>query len=371
MVSAHLDVVTAGDETRWTHPPFAGHVADGFIWGRGALDDKSTAVGALEGLELLLAAGRQPARTVYLAFGFDEEVGGQADAARVAALLLERGIRFACILDEGSVVTQGSVPGVSKPVALVAVAEKGTVTLALEVEGVGGHSSLPPEHTAIGILAAAIVRMESHPFPLRLTSTTRQLLTTLAPEMPLLTGLAMRQLWWSAPLVTRRLSSSPGGNAMLRTTLATTVFQGGTKENVIPSSARALVNGRILPGDTIASVVAHVRLVIGDPRVRVSALPRSAHEPSSESSTETAEYRLLASTIRQVFGDVLVAPSVATSASDSRHYGALSKNILRFTPVLLTAPELSLFHGVDERIGVAAYQRLVQFHMAWMTASVQ
>ncbi len=146
LLMAHLDVVPVepGTEDQWTHPPFAGRIADGFVWGRGALDIKSGVMACLEAVELLVADGFEPARTVYLAFGHDEEVGGMRGAAQIAATLKERGAELLYVLDEGGAITDGIVEGVTQPVAIVAVAEKGFVSVELMVEHEGGHSSMPP-----------------------------------------------------------------------------------------------------------------------------------------------------------------------------------------------------------------------------------
>src|SRR5438876_888335 len=185
LLMAHQDVVPVepGTEGRWVHPPFGGAIADGFVWGRGALDDKASLVFLMEAVESLLADGFRPPRTVYLASGFDEEVGGLEGAARIAALLAERGVRLDYVLDEGRFVSQGVVPGVQEPVASIGIAEKGYVSVELVAETEGGHSSRPPPETAIGLLAAAIDRLERHPMPARLRGAPRREMQALAPYM--------------------------------------------------------------------------------------------------------------------------------------------------------------------------------------------
>src|SRR5437773_2152768 len=153
---AHQDVVPVepGTETRWTEPPFEGRIAGGYVWGRGALDDKGSLVGLCEAVEHLLGAGAgaKPRRTVYLAFGYDEEVGGRRGAARIAELLASRNVHPEFVLDEGGALTNGLIAGVSAPVAVVGIAEKGYVTVGLTAQAEGGHSSMPPDETAVGIL---------------------------------------------------------------------------------------------------------------------------------------------------------------------------------------------------------------------------
>ena len=255
-----MDVVPveSGTEADWTHPPFAGAVADGFIWGRGTMDMKQSLMAILEAVEFLLENGVAPKRTVYLAFGHDEEVGGTNGAARIAQLLESRGIALDFTLDEGLVITNGIIPGVSKPAALIGLAEKGRVTLELIVEGPGGHSSMPPLSTTVGKLARAIVRLESNQMPASLQSPTAEMLRYLAPEMPVHLRAAIANWWLLGPLVMSRLESGRATNALVRTTTAVTVIRGGSKPNLVPQKASAIVDFRILPGERVEDVEAHV-----------------------------------------------------------------------------------------------------------------
>jgi carboxypeptidase PM20D1 len=178
LLMGHLDVVPveAGTDKEWQYPPFEGRIADGYIWGRGAMDDKSSMLGILEAVEILLEEEFKPQRTIYLAFGHDEEIGGHTGAAEIAALLQSRGIELEYVLDEGLAIGEDFVPFLSRPVALVGIAEKGYVHVELSVESKGGHSSVPPSHTTIGILSAAIYKLERNPFPLELTEPIAQML---------------------------------------------------------------------------------------------------------------------------------------------------------------------------------------------------
>ena len=186
MFMAHMDVVpiAPGTEEDWHYPPFAGRIAEGFIWGRGTLDDKVSLMGIMEAVEALLADGYKPRRTLYLTFGQDEEVGGQRGAFQIAKLLKSRGIRAEYILDESGAITSGVFPGVSSPVALVGIAEKGYLSLKLTVDHEGGHSSMPPKQSAIGILASAIHNLEKNQFPAKLEGPTMLLFDYVGPEMP-------------------------------------------------------------------------------------------------------------------------------------------------------------------------------------------
>ncbi|MBX6311431.1 MAG: M20 family peptidase [Isosphaeraceae bacterium] len=366
---AHLDVVpVAADlEERWTHPPFSGAIADGYVWGRGTLDDKVAVVGILEAVERLLKQGFQPRRTVLLAFGHDEEIGGRRGARALAALLRKRKIRPLCVLDEGSAIGQGLIPGLAAPVALVGIAEKGYLTVELSTEAAGGHSSMPPAQTAVGIIAAAVARLEQNPMPGSLDGVVGQTFAHLGPEMPFGLRMVFANLWLFGGLVERQLAARPATNAALRTTMAATLIEGGLKENILPTRARAVLNFRIRPGDRIATVLDHVRRTVADPRVAIRPLDRTlATEPSRVSSTKSESYELLRRTIRQVFPGALVAPSLAIAATDSAHYLDLGGDTYRFLPIVATADDLARIHGANERIGIEVYKNCVRFYIQWI-----
>lgn len=185
ILMAHQDVVPVepGTEGDWTQPAFSGAIADGYVWGRGAMDDKGNLVAQLEAVETMLARGYTPKRTVYLAYGHDEEVGGLRGAVRIVELLRSRGIRPAFVVDEGGALAEGMMPGLSRPMALVGIAEKGYLSLELAVQVEGGHSSMPPRETAVGILSAAVRRLELNQMPRGIRDVTATTFDYLAPEM--------------------------------------------------------------------------------------------------------------------------------------------------------------------------------------------
>ncbi len=364
VLMAHMDVVPVegGTEGSWTQPPFEGRTSDGFIWGRGAMDDKASLIGILEAVEMLLQENFQPRRTIYLAFGHDEEISGQQGASRIVELLQSRRIEPEFVLDEGGVITKGIMPGVASPVALVATAEKGFVSVELTVEGEGGHSSRPPRQTAIGILSAAITRLEENRVPTRFEGATRRMFEYVGPEMRFSSRLAMANLWLLEPLVVRQLAASPTTDAALRTTTAVTIFDAGIKDNVLPIKARAVVNFRIIPGDTSETIIQHVRQVINDPRVKIAKIGGLSSEPSPESDSAAPDFVMLQRTIREVYPQTIVAPYVSIGATDARYYAKLSKNVYRFLPLTVTQQDLSRMHGTNERIAVEDFAQSVIFY---------
>lgn len=364
VLMGHMDVVPVipGTEDDWRQPAFAGVVADGQVWGRGAIDDKVSVIAILEGVERLVARGFRPRRTLYLAFGHDEEVGGPDGAGAIAATLQERGAEpYAFVLDEGGAILDGLVPGVDRPVGIIGIAEKGYVNLELRVDGGGGHSSAPPEHTNIGIVAAAIQRLEDRPFPARLDGGAMAMFHWLAPEMGLLPRVAFANLWLTGPVVKRMLLADRSTAAMVRTTTAVTMIEGGVKANVLPISARAVVNFRILPGETRESVRERVLEVVADDRVRVEFTGEGS-DPSPVSDPESAAFELLATTAAEVAGsEVLVAPYLVTGGTDAKWYSGRSPNVYRFLPVRLLPDALQLVHGTDERVAVETLGTAVAF----------
>lgn len=363
LLMAHQDVVpiSPGTEKAWQVPPFDGVIKDGFVWGRGSWDDKGNLFAIMEAVELLASKGFRPRQTVYLAFGHDEEVSGQRGAKAMAELLKLRGVRLAFVLDEGLVITEGLMKGLDKPVALIGIAEKGYVTVFLKHTAPPGHASMPPRTTAIGTMSAALTRIENAQFPAAIGGVASEMFATIAPEMSFTSRVLLSNLWLFGPLVRRELEKGPSTNAMLRTTTALTIVQAGNKDNVLPGSIEAAVNFRLLPGDTQAGVVEHVKKAISNDAISVTPFPGNA-EPSRVSPADAPSYRLLNRTVREVFPGTLVAPGLMIGGTDSRHFEAVSENVYRFSPVHALPEDLPRFHGTNERISVRNYAQLIAFY---------
>jgi carboxypeptidase PM20D1 len=363
LLCGHMDVVPADPVTlsEWTHPPFSGEVADGFVWGRGTLDMKGTVITVLEAVEGLIKHGYQPERTVYLAFGHDEEIGGLNGARCIADTLEQRGVRLSAVCDEGGAIMQEMLPGLAVPAALIGVAEKGFASLQLKVEGRPGHSSMPPRHTAIGLVARALARVEANPMPVRL-SMIRLMFDEMGIFLPFANRLALANTWLLGGMLRKRLEASPTTNAMIRTTAAATMIHGGVKDNILPAQVDAVVNCRLLPGDTRASLLAHYRKAVNDEAVQIFLEEDTTWEPSPVSPVDSPVYATLARTVRQIFPDVIVAPFLVAGATDSRHYIKLTENIFRFSPDQMTAELLRTVHGIDERVSVVSLEKKVKFY---------
>jgi len=358
---AHQDVVPADAHTldQWTHPPFSGAIEDGFVWGRGSMDIKSQLIGVMEAVEHLLAAGFAPQRTVYIASAHDEEVLGTG-APRIVALLKQRGVRLQAVIDEGTAILDGVLPGFKGYTAAIAVTEKGYLSIRLITESGGGHSSTPAAETSIGILARAIDRLQSNPFRHSLKAT-EPMFRAFSPAASTLMKVAFANLWLFGGMVRRKLAALTETAASMHTTTAPTIFRSGIKENVLPSLAEAVVNFRILPGETIAQVLERVRLVISDERVKIETIATSAWEPSPVSPSETPAYRHISSVVRELHPGTTCAPNIMLGATDSRHFHAISDRVYRFTPIISSSGDLKRIHGINERLSLENLNNMVLF----------
>ncbi|MCP9628271.1 M20 family peptidase [Rhodopseudomonas palustris] len=367
---AHQDVVPIAPRTEqdWEHKPFDGVIADGFVWGRGSWDDKGNLYAMLEAAELMAKQGFRPKRTIYFAFGHDEEVSGLRGARQIAELLASRKVRLDFVLDEGLLITEGVMKGLDQPAALIGVAEKGYATLVLTARGTPGHSSMPPRDTAIGMLAAGLTHLEDNRLPMRIRGSVAEMFDTLAPEMRGFNRVVLSNLWLFRPLLLREFAKSGATAAMVQTSTALTVFNAGDKDNVLPGVAEASVNFRLLPGDTQASITDHVRSSVANDKIEIKPFDGN-FDPPPVTGTASRSYAMLNRTIREVFPDVVVAPGLMIAATDSRHYADVADNIFRFSPVRANSEDLKRFHGTNERLGIKNYADMIRFYVRLMQAT--
>jgi carboxypeptidase PM20D1 len=363
ILSAHYDVVPAFNEAAWGLPPFSGAINGGYVHGRGSQDVKVMITGILEAAERLLEEGFVPKRTLYFAFGGDEETGGIRGAAAIAALLQDRGVRASFLLDEGGFVSDRVIQFADRPLALVAVAEKGYIDIAIHADSQGGHASMPPRHTAAGLVSKAVTLSESNPSPTRLTATIRRFLRDLSPYVSFGHRFLFRNLFVTAPLVKALLAGSPSTNALIRTTSAATMLSGSDKENVLPHKARAVLNVRVLPGSDIARTMARIESLA----TRSGARAEFAHrghivEPPPESPVDHEGYRRIALAIKDVFPESGVVPFLLAAGTDSKHYLKVAGAVYRFAPIVQDREDLAGIHGVDERISVENVRRCCLFY---------
>jgi len=362
----HMDVVPVDTlHDSWDFPPFAGIIDSQFIYGRGALDDKLSVFGILEAAEQLLKDGYHPKQDIYFAFGHDEELTGEQGAVQLKNTLLQRGIKAAFILDEGLVVTNGMVPGVKKPVALIGISEKGYLTLKLEVQMEGGHSSMPDKENAVSVLAKAINALQEHPFKAQITPPVDHFIDFIGPEASFVLKMAFANRWLFENMILSTYQKTGAGAALVQSTISPTIFNAGFKENVVPAYASAAVNLRLLPGLKIQEVMDYFQEVIDDERVEIS-VSGSPKEASPVASIDHPAFQSIHQSIREIFPDALVAPSLVLATTDSRHYTELCSSIYKFLPVAIDGTDIKSIHGKNEKISLDNYSACISFYYQLM-----
>ena len=363
ILMAHLDVVPVIEEnlSDWKHNPFGGAIINDTIWGRGTIDNKVAVIGIMESVELLLGDGFKPQRSIYIAFGHDEEIGGINGARTIANYLKEQGVQAEFVLDEGGSIVQGIIPDIEKEVALIGIAEKGFVSLKLTVKLEGGHSSMPEKETAIDVLSNAIVKLKKNPFPTTISPPIEEFIENLGPEMPFLNRLVFANKSIFSSVITGVYEKTSSGNALVRTTTSPTIFNSGVKDNIIPQSASATINFRIIPGETIATVVDRVNMIINDERITIKS-GKFISEPSQVSSTSSFGYKTLHRTISEIYPTILVTPYLVVGGTDSRHFNEISDNIYRFSAIKINRSNIKSYHGLNERLSVHDFENSIRFY---------
>lgn len=363
LFTSHLDVVLA-DEGKWMYPPFSGFVDDDYIWGRGTLDIKVQVISLLEAMEKLLEEGYKPRRDIYLAFGHDEEIGGNDGAKNIANIFEERGIFFEYVLDEGGCVTEGAIDGVGKPVALVGTCEKGYLDMRVTAESVGGHASMPSKNNSLNMIGEAIYKIEKNPPRLRITKVVNDMLKHLGPEMKFSNRIIVSNLWLFGPAFKRVFSKTNTGNATLRTTAVPTMAKGSDSPNVLPDVASVTFNCRILPGETVDGVLDYFNNTISNPEIKIEKM--EFNEPSKISQVDSDAFKKIEKTIYEVFPESIVSPYLVTGSTDTIKYDHICENAYRFSPFQISVDDLERMHGIDERISIENYEKSIKFFMKFI-----
>ncbi|KAJ7767417.1 hypothetical protein DFH07DRAFT_1011128 [Mycena maculata] len=409
LLAAHQDVVPVEPKTygEWTHPPYSGYFDGEYIWGRGSSDDKSGLIAIMTTIETLIAQGFTPTRTFVLAFGFDEEASGLQGAGALGAAM--RGIYgddlpFAFVIDEGG----GFADKYGTVFATPAVAEKGYLDVHVEVTSPGGHSSVPPAHTTIGILAALLVKYEANPYPLALSRdsipySTVQCLGEHGATMPKDLKKIIRRSAHSKRALHKLedvLFEDRQYRSLVGTTQAIDIVQGGVKSNALPEQAYALVNHRISTESSVGETKAHDAALLqglaeqfnlsytafgaalsepGAPAFGTLTLKDAygtALEPAPVSPIRgegSEAYQLLSGTIKAAYSahraglekssEIAVAPGMSTGNTDTRYYWQLSRSIFRYNHkgTIGATNRLSGVHTVNEAMGAEALLEMIRF----------
>jgi carboxypeptidase PM20D1 len=370
LLLAHQDVVPVPDDTRaaWRVDPFGGVIRDDAVWGRGSIDDKGSLVAILEAAEFLAAQGKQPRRTILFAFGHDEEIGGDNGAVRIAAALAERGVRAWFVLDEGLAALERH-PLTGGPASMIGISERGSGTLRVRAVGQPGHSSMPPAETAVSRLSEAVVRIHDMPVERRLEGgPALAMMRALAPELSLTNRMAVSNEWLFGPLLRERLKDDAAAQALLGTTVAPTVISGGSRPNVLPGEATAMINFRIHPRDNAEDLLRRARQAVSDLDGVTVDWDEPPRDATAISSTTSSSYALIAALSRNILPDAPVAPGLVIAGTDSRHYSDVAENVYRFQPILLSNEDIEGLHGVNEHISIANYERMIRFYIGLMEA---
>ena len=363
VLMAHFDVVPVCEEL-WEKPPFDAVVEDGYLWGRGTLDTKVTMNGILSAAETLLAEGFVPENDIYFAFSGCEEVNGKG-ALHIVNYFKEKGIEPSMVVDEGGAVVERVFPGVSKPCAMVGIAEKGMLNLKYKVASNGGHASAPKPHTPVGLLSRACCLVENHPFPSHITKPVAEMFDTLGRHSTFVYRVIFANLWcfgWVLDLLAKK--SGGDMNALMRTTVAFTQMTGSDAPNVIPPSAEMVSNIRLNPADTVEGAIAYIEKTVGDKSVTLEAV--NGMNPSRISTTECEGYARVERAIFATWQGCIVTPYLMVQCSDSRHWSKISDRVYRFSAMDLTSEERASIHGNNEKIRIDALGRTVEFYIRLM-----
>ena len=363
MYMGHMDVVPIerATEEQWLHPPFSGNIQNGFIYGRGALDDKCTVIGLLEASEMLAKEEFKPKRTIYILFGQDEEIGGGQGAELVAEKFKEEGLELEMIWDEGTVIGKNLVPGMPDEVALIGISEKGYISYNLTCQIPGGHSSMPPINSAISNLNRALVAIADNPFPYKISKPVEGFIQYIGPVSPFMNKLAFSNKWLFEPLIFKSYAATGSGRALIQTSMSATIVKAGVKDNVVPSKAQAIVNCRILPGENMETTLAYLNNIINDTTIKITP-QETQQNPSQSSSYKNVYFQTLGSVVKTVYPKSNVSPFLMLGATDSRHFDGLCNKIYKFAPFVYTYDDLALLHGINEKISIENFNKGIQVY---------
>ena len=358
VLMAHTDVVPVEMVTvdRWTHAPFSGEVADNQIWGRGAADDKGSAITILEAAEDLLRHGFKPERTIYISLGHDEEVIGSG-AKTISNWFAQNNIHPELVLDEGGEITLEQFPSLNRPIAAIGVAEKGFLSFQLSVEKPGGHSSMPEKETAIDILTRAVVNLRKEQMPYHVTAPMASLLERVGPGLSFKERMAISNQWLFGNLLRKKFESDHVTNSLFHTTIVPTILQSGVKDNVIPSRAVAIVNCTNLNVDKQDDVIAFMKKQINDDRVKIMPFKLNG-EASPITSVNGPAFKKVESVCYEIMPNVIPVPYMLMGATDSKHFSAVSDGVLKFVPSI----DSKGYHGIDERLSLDDFKRMIFFY---------
>ncbi|KFF73473.1 peptidase [Chryseobacterium sp. P1-3] len=345
----------------WDYAPFSGAVANGRIYGRGAIDMKGMLFSLMESMNNLIRNKQIQQRDIYLAFGFDEEVGGQKGAMQIASYFKKKGLKFDAVYDEGGLIMRkGNVAGIDSDVAVVGCAEKGFLSAKIKVKGLGGHSSMPPMESAIGKAAVIMKRLEDDQMKPMITPLIKEFFDNIGGAMPFTSRLAIANQWLLRPLLLSKLTKNNTTNALVRTTTALTMMKGSDGTNVLSPEVEFVVNFRLLPGNTVKDVREHIARATKGFDVEVEEIDNT-REASGISPTHTKAFKMIEAGVKEIHPGAIVTPYLTMAGTDAGKYEIVSKNVYRFMPIKITSAEQQSIHSTNEYLSIENYMKMIHY----------
>lgn len=355
VLMGHQDVVPEGEQSKWKYPPYGGVIAEDRIWGRGALDCKSTVFASMTAAEELIKEGYVPEQDVYFCYGDDEENSGGGAAAE-AEYLKSIGVKPALVLDEGGgMATKDAMPKfLAKSVGVMGVCEKGFADIRFYAPSNGGHSSAPPKNTPFVRLAKFILYCEKHNlFEKKTLPIVKEMLAQFAKAVKPVYAPFVKRAYMFAPLAAKIVPSLSGQlNAFLQTTMVFTMAKGSDASNNIPDSAWVLANLRYSPQEGGDACMKKLEKVAKKYDIRIEV--DNTRDASTIADTSSPEYKFTCDMVNKTYGETIIAPYLITGGTDCRYMQDICPTALRFTPFLVAYAEMQRCHAYDECITVEA-----------------
>jgi carboxypeptidase PM20D1 len=358
VLMAHHDVVAA-DPDKWSHHPFAAEVVDGKIYARGAVDTKCILAAQLEAVSSLIASGFEPPRDIYICSSNCEEDLGDT-AGMMVDVFRQRGITPALVLDEGGAVIDNAPLGVKCQFAVIGVSEKGLIKVGVTTNSSGGHAATPAPGDSTNKLVSGLYRLQALKPKAKLSLPVAKMFRELAAHGGFGLRLIFANIWLFRPLIIAIMLKNPETAAMLKTTYALTQLAGSTAANVIPASARASVNIRIDPHETVELAMSRLKRCF-DSETEYSLA--NAIDPSPISPFDDYAFSYLSSVIHSIYPTAGIAPYIQSSASDARYFARICPHTYRFAGFLFSGDQRSRIHGIDENLDIQSYCRGVLFYI--------
>lgn len=361
ILMAHHDVVS--DEGQdWKHPAFEAEIHDECIWGRGSIDTKCLIGGIFEAWESLINEGFAPERDIYFASSDCEEIAGST-MPEIVEWFKENKIKPRFILDEGGAIMSNLPMGIKTPFAMVAMSEKGWAKLKLTAKSKtaahGAKASVSEKVSAPVKLIRALNALEKNPMPAVITPVLEEMLRSFAPYIDGPVSAVLKNIKIFKPAVKNFMETNADTAAMIRSAINITKIEAGNEKGSVPDTATAVLSLKIAPHDTVDSVIAHIKKVVGD-SIEIEEIKRS--DPPRISEFETPSFELVKRTVKKVFPDVGVSPFILNAGTDSRHFSSICSEIYRFGAFRLNDELFGTVHGADERLPVKDYLKCIEFY---------